>query len=687
MKSNSLFLCFICLYYACTNSTWAQTQDLDVEGLLQQQIEFILENSDQTQVDVASIQSTLLWHLENPLDVNQASFSEWQALGILSDLEILSLLRHKEKHGAFMSYYELQSIDGFNTSLIDGLLPFITLKENETSRFSFNDIKHEIAIGYNQTLQQKQGYIKNDSNVSNYLGSPLGLNLRYFAKNKHIQFGCIAEKDPGEEFFTGSQKQGFDFYSAHLFIKNVGIIKQLAIGDFNLEFGQGLSLWTTRGLNKGSDIYNVKRNGRVLSASRSIDGNFFLRGIAATLQTKKLQTTLFASKNAYDASIENTDELSQSLGEGLLVSSFRTNGYHRTLSEVSKKNTFNDYMFGISPSLQHKKGEIRLLVSHQILEDSVVPSPEIHNLFVEPTYRQSTQLSLSYEHRLNNAILYGEASKNILGGIGWVQGMSISLDPKLSLILHYRHFPKNFISQIPQPIRENSFYNEKGFYSGIEFKLNNKWWITAYVDWFKNIWVSRTVTKPSQGNEYLAQINFKPKRKTLLYVRYRMQQKNRKISDFSFSEENQVQTLQHFRINFDHQIEKKWRLSSRLELSKSLHNNDAFNGYLFYQDLRYKPIQKPFSWVLRLAVFDVQDWDARIYAFEHQTKYMFSIPPYYRKGSRVYFLPTYKANNNLILQAKIGHTLLENENEIGSGNEKIVGNRKTDLNILMRIQF
>ena len=52
------------------------------------------------------------------------------------------------------------------------------------------------------------------------------------------------EKDAGEEFFQGSQKNGFDFYSAHLFVQGFGTIKQLAIGDFQAQFGQGLTFWS-----------------------------------------------------------------------------------------------------------------------------------------------------------------------------------------------------------------------------------------------------------------------------------------------------------------------------------------------------------------------------------------------------------------------------------------------------------
>ncbi|MEZ4759397.1 MAG: hypothetical protein R2810_06365 [Flavobacteriales bacterium] len=51
-----------------------------------------------------------------------------------------------------------------------------------------------------------------------YLGPSYKLYTRYrFRYRQNISFGITAEKDEGEEFFTGAQPDGFDFYSAHLF--------------------------------------------------------------------------------------------------------------------------------------------------------------------------------------------------------------------------------------------------------------------------------------------------------------------------------------------------------------------------------------------------------------------------------------------------------------------------------------
>ncbi|MBL0144814.1 MAG: hypothetical protein IPP48_02690 [Chitinophagaceae bacterium] len=61
----------------------------------------------------------------------------------------------------------------------------------------------------------------------------------------------LGEKDAGEQFFKGNQKQGFDFYSTHLFARNIGIVKALALGDFTVNMGQGLTQWQSLAFKKG----------------------------------------------------------------------------------------------------------------------------------------------------------------------------------------------------------------------------------------------------------------------------------------------------------------------------------------------------------------------------------------------------------------------------------------------------
>ena len=108
---------------------------------------------------------------------------------------------------------------------------------------------------------------------------------------------------------------------------------------------------------------------------------------------------------------------------------------------------------------------------------------------------------------------------------------------------------------------------------------------------------------------------------------------------------------------------------------------------LFYQDVVYKPIAKPFSFTARYAIFDINSFDARIYAYENDILYEFFIPFYQNRGSRFYINTRLRLGRNYTWEFRIGRTYFENVNTIGSGNELINGNTRTEIKTQLKIRF
>ncbi len=112
-------------------------------------------------------------------------------------------------------------------------------------------------------------------------------------------------------------------------------------------------------------------------------------------------------------------------------------------------------------------------------------------------------------------------------------------------------------------------------------------------------------------------------------------------------------------------------------------NDDGSNAYGYYlcQDIAYKPEGKPFNLTFRYALFDAQDYNARVYAYENDVLYAFSVPALYGKGMRVYLLGKLKVLDALTLYARIGSTFYTDRETISSGLTQIEGNHKTDLKV------
>jgi hypothetical protein len=122
-----------------------------------------------------------------------------------------------------------------------------------------------LLVRYSQQIEKPIGFEKPADSSSYYLGSPQKLFFRYKYNYKNLlQYGLLGDKDAGEQFFKGYQKYGFDFYSLHFFVKNLGIIKSLTLGDFTVNMGQGLIQWQSIAFTKSAEVLSIKRHADIL---------------------------------------------------------------------------------------------------------------------------------------------------------------------------------------------------------------------------------------------------------------------------------------------------------------------------------------------------------------------------------------------------------------------------------------
>ncbi|MFO7874391.1 MAG: helix-hairpin-helix domain-containing protein, partial [Bacteroidales bacterium] len=212
-----------------------------------------IENLAEAEGDVTDhsglieILETLAMH---PINLNTATADDLRRLFMLTEIQIGNLLRHRADHGSLISIHELQTVAGFDRQTIDNILPFITIDDRHTRRhFSLDNLvrdgEHVLFLRYQRLLDEQKGFSDIEPATlevnpnARYLGSPYRLYTRYrYTWYQNVSFGITAEKDPGEEFFRSSQPQGFDFYSAHLHLRDLGRIKALSIGDYQVQFGQ-----------------------------------------------------------------------------------------------------------------------------------------------------------------------------------------------------------------------------------------------------------------------------------------------------------------------------------------------------------------------------------------------------------------------------------------------------------------
>lgn len=663
---------------------------VSVKGYAQREVEpeveIILESvADNVgdDYDFSDLVERLNQYRKTPLNINTANAGQLGELLVLSPLQIANIKTHIAETGPLLSLEELQTVQGLDMATIQKLLPFLTVKNSSTG-LSLSKIltegKSELMLRYGQVLQKQKGY-NFEPERSHYFGGPQRYLTRYrFNYANKLLLSFNAEKDAGEPFFARQNKQGFDFYSGSVaYINPSGKIKKLLLGDYTLQFGQGLSMYTGLSFGKGADISNIPKVARGLMPYTSTNETLFFRGAAATIAVKNFSFTPFISLRKMDASMDD---------ETGLVGSVLMSGYHRTQTELDHKAILRTTVYGGNVSYNATHFNLGFLAYQSTFNHTFEPGQYLYNQF-EFAGKNLTNTSIYGNASFGNAYFFGEVSKTINAGLAYLAGSMLSLSPKVSVVMLYRNYPRNYQSFFNQALSENSFaVNEKGLYTGVQIKWDAKWAFTGYADVFRFPWLKYRVDAPGNGYELFGQMLFSPTKKTSAYIRYRYEKKPQNEAEPLFYAVPVDVSKQNLRFDISFPLSQNFTLKYRAEGVYFQKESDKQFGRMILQDVIYRP---PFSQRmtagLRLAWFKTDSYDSRIYAFENDVLYSYAIPAYFGRGFRTYLNTRITLKRGLDVWARYALFSYQNQDSVGSGLEEIAGNKKSDFKVQIRLQF
>lgn len=676
------------LYITAVKGQVTETTNSNTE----QQLENITENSEDAETEDDSYLQQLSQFLKNPVNLNTADEYTLKELFMLSPLQIQNLISYRNLFGTFINRYELQAVPGWNVRTIQKLLPYVTVSNPTDLIDAIGDRlqngNHTILFRVSQVMEQSRGYKLDPSTVRNvYPGSPQRLFFRYRYTYKNLlQYGIVGEKDAGEEFFKGSQKQGFDFYSAHLFARNIGIIKSLAIGDFTVNMGQGLIQWQSLAFKKGPDISAIKRQAAVLRPYNSAGEFNFHRGVGVTIGKRNWEATVFGSYRNIDANFQASDSV---LVDDDFVTSFQTSGLHRTASEVEDKAIQRQIAFGGNMSYRFNRLKLGLNAIQFNMKYPLVRASDPYNLFAL-SGKSFGNYSLDYSYTYKNIHVFGEAAMTNKQHPAIVSGMMLSVSNNVDMSLFYRNISRGYQSLYTNAFTESTFpTNEKGFYTGISIRPTSQWQIDAYADIYRFPWLRFRVNAPSTGSDYFVQLSYKPSRQIDFYTRYKRESKAINFNPESMPQNPVInQPRQNWRTQVSYKISRQFTLRNRIDMMWfDKKGGAASQGFLIFGDVLYKPMMKPISANMRLQFFQTDDYNSRLYAFENDVLYSFSIPVFYEKGYRYYININYDVSKKLTFWARWSQTIYPDRTTIGSGLDLINGNRRSETRIQAMYSF
>jgi hypothetical protein len=608
-------------------------QERPVEPVNEQQLEMQAEREEAVTDDDAQWQQ-LMYLQKHPLNLNAATENELKALRLLTDLQIGNFLMYRKQLGALLSIYELQAVPAWDVYTIKKVLPFVTVSDakNMVERLG-ERLHHGEQTALLRFATTVSGSGEDKKAAENYLGQPSAVLFRYKYNYKNLlQYGITGDKDAGEQFFKGAQKNGFDFYSFHFFARRLGIVQSLAIGDFAVGFGQGLIQWQGLAFKKSADVLAIKRQGPALQPYNSAGEYNFHRGLGVTLQKKNVQCTFFGSVRKLSANLVSDSTLAGAES----ISSIQTMGYYRTVAEVNDRYNVQCITAGASVKVFDNRSHVGVNVVQYGLSNPLQPANEPYDRYAI-SGRNWGNYSFDYSYTFRNMHVYGELAIDKLYNKAMVHGLLASLDPRVDLAVVYRNISSRYQSLFSNAFTENRLpVNENGLYAGLSIRPMHGWRLQVYADVFKFPWLKYKVNAASGGQEYLVQLEYTPNKYVTMYTRFRHETKEAGMSDTAsvISKLIPVRRL-NWRMQVNYRVNRTIEMRSRVEtVWYGSEREQKETGFLLYTDVYVKPPMKPFFFNARLQYVETGGFNSRIYAWENTVMYNFSIPAQFDKSVR-----------------------------------------------------
>lgn len=653
-------------------------QETDVKDIIESVAENLPDDYDMTELI-----EMLTRYKKHPINLNKTSPNELKTLVFLSPLQISNFFAYVKENGNFVDVLELQSIDGFDIKTVQSLLPFVTLNTvTEYEKLTFKNLlslgESDLLIRFGQTLQTQKGFT--DLPGNRYLGSPEKFQSRYrYHYGTIVSAALTLDKDAGEKFIG----RPFDFYSGNIALFKLGKVKKLIIGDYTLQFGQGLTMWSGFAFGKGPDVTSVARKDLGLRPYTSANEYSFLRGASATINLyENFDITPFVSFRKLDAS-QDLDA-----GGNLVQATVNQSGYHRTPTEIENKGSLKQQIYGLALQYNRNQLGIGAVVYQSEYGNSFITQTAVYDRF-SFTGNSLTNVGVHYNYTYKNIYFFGEAGKSLNSGLAHVNGALISLTPAVSAAITYRKYAKDFHNFFNQAVAEASeAFNEKGLYAGLNITPNKRWTFSAYGDYFKFPWLKYRVDAPSKGYEILGQAIYTPSKTFKALARFKTENKQQNTDlnvPINFLDDVKKEG---YRIEVSWQINKKWSFQNRAEVSQYKKGNvNREFGYLIYQDVDYSPMFSKITGNMRLAYFNTPSYNSRIYAYEDDVLYSFAFGMYSGKGFRTYLNLKYNVAKKLNIWLRYAMFIYKDVETVGSYLDEIQGNKKSEIKVQMRYQF
>ncbi len=594
---------------------------------------------------------------ENPVIVNSASEDEISRLFFLTDFQVKALVDYLHSSGLLLSVFELGNIPGFDKETAELLSPFITLENKLKIKSS------TYSASWRNRLITNISY-KPLSNDSSFLGSQIKMLTKYRFTSGKVSGGFTAEKDPGEKILYGNPPLP-DFLSAHIAYNGTGIIRRIIVGDFSARFGQGTNINTAirTGLSLSAPGYMAARN--EIRPYTSTDENNFFRGVAGEFIIKNLGISVFCSGNLIDAS--TVSETDTSIEQ---VDNIYRAGLHTSSSQLLKKDVLKDISYGINLSYNFNSFRIGLTLSQDRLSMPMINKVNVPEAIFDFHGDIGSIYTFYYNSLIKKILLFGEVSVNESFKRAVIQGVTLRPSDRFSINFLFRDYNSGFSSfhgKGPSSASVNG--NEQGIIGNFSFEAAKHLFISGGVDIQRYPWLKYRCSSPSHGLKQEIRVRYLPTEKLTIEALYNYRLTISDDKECNGIPQQKKIIARSIKGSTRYSISDNLIIGTRIDYKVS--NPSGSRGMLLSQDVIFRFNSIPVSFWLRYSMFKTDDWDSRIYVYENDLLYSFSIPALSGEGSRSYIMVKWDIGDAAEIRLKYGITSISKSDINTENNEEL----------------
>ena len=587
-----------------------------------------------SEVDYEQLQTDLYALHDAPIDLNHTSDEELSQLYFLSPQQIDDILAYAGRH-PFESLYELRLIPSLTEYEIRDLLPFVQIRNHKSEIINQKLYPREVFVRATHEVITRV----DARNIEGMEGTdPMYVQGRYrFDYQRKVTFGAQLRRPVGG---VAKDLQ----YGAYLQLRDITPHLHTVVGgNFQASFGQGLVLAPVFHSGKSSYVSSVGMQQQGLRYYSSVDGEG-LHGVGATIRHA------FSSQTRLDASA--------------LYSMRRAND-----------STWH-HLLGANLTLRHRRLEVQLTAIENLWSDSIHPyrNAKYNRHYFRGRNQAVIGASFRYNHGWFDAFGEVATTQNDRWGFGLIIGSRFYPAQGVSLVALYRYYSQYFDNALGYAFSETSRINdENGGYLGFEITRWRNWRISGYGDvfYFSGYKYGLGDAVKTLGYDAMAEARYL-RREWQLSLRLRARQKG----DATYSTRAQFDWAQ-----------GAWSLRTTAE-ANLVNQSPITYGVNLAQDIAidltpYTVHHTPLSLRLRLQGFDAREWANRIYTYEHDVLYAFSIPATYGLGGRAYLCLRWQIIPQLALYFRVSETVYAKQWAASHSRPQT----RTDLHLLLRAKL